>query len=165
MLSSEHLGRKEVAGEDQKGASSVGIPMIKSLMFAGGAGQWRQSGLSVVWPDDRAVFKMERFIFVVEDWSRGGRPVVAVLEVKPHLCHSARVLPPVGVADHPLLQTKRPVERWDKEDLRFCDNKSLIFSFAGGARLLQEDLVHHMISTLLHPIIAEPKYITNFCCS
>jgi hypothetical protein len=73
MLSSEHLGRKEVAGEDQKGASSVGIPMIKSLMFAGGAGQWRQSGLSVVWPDDRAVFKMERFIFVVQDWPRGGR--------------------------------------------------------------------------------------------
>jgi hypothetical protein len=73
MLSSELLGRKEVAGRVQKGASSVGIPMIKSLMFAGGAGQWRLSGWSVVRPDDRAVFKMERFIFVVEDWSRGGR--------------------------------------------------------------------------------------------
>jgi hypothetical protein len=51
----------------------VGIPVIKSLMFAGGAGQWTLSGWSVVRPDDRAVFKMERFIFVVEDWSRGGR--------------------------------------------------------------------------------------------
>jgi hypothetical protein len=104
---------------------------------------------------------------VSSSWSKTGRgeAVVAVLEFKPHLCHSARVLPPVGVAEHPLLHTKRPVERWDKEDLRFCDNKSLIFSFAGGVRLLQEDLVHHMISTLLHPIIAEPRYITNFCCS
>jgi hypothetical protein len=73
----------------------VGIPVIKSLMFAGGAGQWTLSGWSVVRPDDRAVFKMERFIFVAQDWPR--EVVVAVLEVKPHLCHSARVLPPVLV--------------------------------------------------------------------
>jgi len=50
---------------------------------------------------------------VSSSWSKTGRggAVVAVLEVEPHLCHSARVLPPVGVAEHPLLHTKQPVGR------------------------------------------------------
>jgi hypothetical protein len=44
-------------------------PSTPSSLFSA-AGQWKLSGWSVVRPDDYAVFKMERFMFMVEDWSR-----------------------------------------------------------------------------------------------
>jgi len=68
------------------------------MCSSGGAGAVRRS---VEGPDDHAVGKMERFIFVVEDWSRvEGEAVVAVLsiEVVPlrHVFSSSEVM--LGIA-------------------------------------------------------------------